>query len=99
MGDTDHNSAIGINEFKQALQKFGFMLSEREALVLMKHFDSRQDGQVSYNKFCDALLDEDFTTEMLHTKPALDPRPDDDYAQRARHKADQRSETEKVRRA
>lgn len=28
----------------------------QDVLKIMRHFDSRKDGQVSYNEFCDALL-------------------------------------------
>merc|ERR1719265_3059621 len=71
--DTSHNGVITLQEFKQSLQKFGFQLSEHEVLIIMRHFDRRQDGQVSYNEFCDALLDEDCTSTMMQSKPALDP--------------------------
>merc|ERR1712193_584574 len=97
--DTDHNGVITLPEFRQALQKFGFMLSDEEVLILMRHFDKRQDGQVTYNEFCDALLDEDFTCEMLKVKPAIDARPDPEYNTRAAQKALERTETDKVRKA
>lgn len=97
--DTDHNGVITLQEFRQSLQKFGFMLDDSEVLILMRHFDARKDGQVSYNEFCDALLDEDCTNEMLKAKPPLDTRPDAEYNQRAALKADERAETEKVRKA
>jgi hypothetical protein len=97
--DTDHNQVLTLQEFKQALQKFGFQLTEDEVTTIMRHFDSRKDGQVSYNEFCDALLDEDFSSEMLHAKPRLDTSKDDDYAMRAQQKAYERGETEKVRKA
>merc|ERR1711881_762354 len=70
--DTDHNGVITLSEFKQALQKFGFTLTEEETVMIMQHFDKRHDGQVTYNEFCDAVLEEDYTTEMLKSKPVLD---------------------------
>jgi len=97
--DGDHNGVITLQEFKQALQKFGFMLGEEEVLVLMRHFDKRQDGQITYNEFCDVVLDEDFTKEMLRGKPAIDPTSDPAYNQRAAQKSIERNETEKVRKA
>merc|ERR1719160_802711 len=97
--DTDHNGVITLQEFRQSLHKFGFLLSEEEVLVLMRHFDARQDGQVTYNEFCDALLDEDCTCEMLKSKTPIDPRPDQAYNERAESKAKERAETEKVRKA
>merc|ERR1712193_515028 len=97
--DTDHNGVITLPEFRQALQKFGFMLPDEEVLILMRHFDKRQDGQVSYNEFCDALLDEDCTCEMMKMKPPIDIRSDPEYNERAALKGHERAETEKVRKA
>merc|ERR1711959_602990 len=85
--DTDHNGVITLQEFRQSLQKFGFMLDDSEVLILMRHFDARKDGQVSYNEFCDALLDEDCTCEMMKSKTPIDPRPDQAYNERAESKA------------
>jgi hypothetical protein len=97
--DTDHNGVLTLAEFRQALHKFGFMLSDKEVLILMRHFDKRQDGQVTYNEFCDAVLDEDCTCEMMKVKPAIDARPDAEYNARAAQKALERTETDKVRKA
>merc|ERR1712193_43864 len=97
--DTDHNGVITIAEFKQALQKFGFMLGEEEVLILMRHFDKRQDGQITYNEFCDGVLDEDFTKEMLRPKLGIDTNTDLEYNKRVADKALERSETERVRKA
>eukprot|EP00928_Gymnodinium_smaydae_P024385 TRINITY_DN1973_c0_g6_i1.p1 TRINITY_DN1973_c0_g6~~TRINITY_DN1973_c0_g6_i1.p1 ORF type:complete len:773 (+),score=190.71 TRINITY_DN1973_c0_g6_i1:80-2320(+) len=97
--DTDHDGVLTQAEFKEGLAKWGFQVSHEEALILMKHFDTRQDGQVSYNEFCDALLDEDYTTEMGKTKPPLRAEYDPDYAARAQQKSEERQETEKVRAA
>merc|ERR1712139_639624 len=89
--DTDHNGVITIAEFKQALQKFGFMLGDEEVLILMRHFDKRQDGQITYNEFCDVVLDEDFTKEMLRPKLGIDARPDAEYKARAAQKGGERA--------
>merc|ERR1719408_730327 len=89
--DTDHNGVITIAEFKQALQKFGFMLGEEEVLILMRHFDKRQDGQITYNEFCDVVLDEDFTKEMLRPKLGIDTNADLEYNKRVANKALERS--------
>jgi hypothetical protein len=97
--DTDHDGVITAEEFGRALHKFGYMLDERETLVIMKYFDKRGDGQVTYNEFCDALLDEDYTQSMLKTKNSLDTEFDPEYAQRAKVKSLERAETEKVRKA
>merc|ERR1719395_138223 len=71
--DSDHNGVITLAEFKQALGKFGFQLTEEETIMIMQHFDKRQDGQVTYNEFCDAVLEQDYSTQMLGSKPKLDP--------------------------
>lgn len=97
--DVDHDGVLTHAEFKQALHKYGFSLSDKEVMIVMKHFDRRGDGQVSYNEFCDALLDEDYTTEMLKTKPPLDTELDADYVERASAKSVDRQETLEVRRA
>merc|ERR550532_54090 len=65
----------------------------------MKHFDKNKDGQVSYNEFCDTLLDEDYTEDMLKTKPELDARYDAAYADRAERRMLEREETGEVRKA
>jgi len=97
--DFDHDGVLTLPEFRKALAKWGYMMSDAEALVIMKHFDTRKDGQVSYNEFCDALLDQDYTTAMMTLKPHLDQVQDSDYAGKASMKLQERGETEKVRKA
>lgn len=95
--DSDHDGVLTQAEFKQALEKYGFQLSDEEVLIIMKHFDTRHDGQVTYNEFCDALLDEDYTTSMMKMKPGLKQVYDDKYATKAAIKSEERAETEAVR--
>jgi len=98
--DGDKDGVLTQAEFKLALEKFSFVnLSDEEVLIIMKYFDSRQDGQVSYNEFCDAVLDEDYTTDMMKFKPRLKQDFDMNYANRASGKSEEREETEKVRKA
>jgi hypothetical protein len=97
--DTDKDGVLTLSEFKAALAKYGFRLSDGEVLIIMKHCDTRQDGQVSYNEFCDFILEEDYTNEMLKTKPCLDETPDPEYAERAYAKTADRAETTEIRRA
>jgi len=97
--DTDHDGVVTLPEFKKALEKFGFMLADEEAIQIMKHFDAREDGQISYNEFCDAVLDEDWTTTMLKTKPPLEDGYDASYGSRAVRKSAERLETDSVRKA
>jgi len=97
--DGDHDGVITLAEFRTALRKFGFQLSDEEVVQIMRHFDSRRDGQVSYNEFCDMLLDEDYTTGMLKTKPRLDAGRDADYHDRVNTRTVERQETSEVRKA
>lgn len=98
--DEDKDGVLTQNEFKQVLEKFGFAnLKDEEVLVVMKYFDTRGDGQVSYNEFCDAVLDEDYTTNMMKLKPVLKQEIDNNYANNAAMKSEERAETEQVRKA
>mmetsp|Transcript_115031 Transcript_115031/g.199554 ORF Transcript_115031/g.199554 Transcript_115031/m.199554 type:complete len:755 (-) Transcript_115031:386-2650(-) len=97
--DSDHDGVLTLREFKKALAKFGFLLTDEEVAVIMQHFDQRQDGQVTYNEFCDALLDEDYTQEMLKTKKPLRTAFDGGYWDKVSTKSMDRTETEKVRKA
>lgn len=97
--DADHDGVLTFSEFKKALEKFGFGLADEEVVQIMQHFDSRNDGQVSYNEFCDKLLDQDYTTAMLTTKPPLKMGFDEEYAERALTKSVERAETHSVRKA
>lgn len=97
--DSDHDGVMTLEEFKQVLQKFGFNLGDDEVISIMRHFDSRRDGQVSYNEFCDNLLDEDYHNSMMKQKPRLDTRADDHYAAKSDSKKMERVETAEVRRA
>jgi hypothetical protein len=97
--DSDHDGVLTHAEFKKGLEKFGFQLADDEVCLVMKHFDTRQDGQVSYNEFCDTLLDEDYTTDMLKTKPRVNTIPDRAYEDRVLGKSIDRDETAKVRKA
>merc|ERR1719188_1025596 len=65
----------------------------------VNHCDSTGSGQISYNEFCDCILDEDWTDTMLKTKPALRHDVHPDYGQAARTKIVERAETEEVRKA
>jgi len=98
--DTDHDGVLTFGEFKNALAKYGFgQLSDEEIMVIMGHFDTRGSGQVSYNQFCDTILDEDYTTSMLKTKPHLNRELDPMYAERVMAKSVDRQETNEVRKA
>mmetsp|Transcript_33036 Transcript_33036/g.98182 ORF Transcript_33036/g.98182 Transcript_33036/m.98182 type:complete len:749 (+) Transcript_33036:71-2317(+) len=97
--DTDHDGVMTLGEFKTVVGKFGFMLDDDEVLAIMKHFDKRGDGQVSYNEFCDELLEEDHNPRMIQAKRPIDPEFDAEYADKAAFKAAERAETAQVRTA
>jgi len=98
--DNDKDGVLTQTEFKQALEKYGFAnLPDEEVLTIMKYFDTRQDGQVSYNEFCDTLLEEDYTTQMMKTRPTINQEVDTDYAVKAEMKSQERGETDMVRKA
>jgi Ca2+-binding EF-hand superfamily protein len=97
--DRDHNGVITVEEMKEALQKFSFSLTEDEVMCIMAHFDTKKDGQISYNEFCDALLDEDYTRVMIDKGKDLRTSKDEAYKSRAKSKTLQRGEVEKIRRA
>jgi hypothetical protein len=97
--DADHDGVITFDEMKQCLEKWGFQLANEDIITIMKHFDTRGDGQISYNEFCDALLDEDYTNDMMKQKPRLIEGFDADYAERAMFKTEERKETQQVREA
>merc|ERR1740138_1542002 len=97
--DSDHDGVLTCGEFQKALEKWGYKLRDHEVLILMKHFDTRGDGQISYNEFCDNLLDQDYTTTMMTVKRELNQDFDPMYAGKASQKLEDRVETEKVRKA
>jgi hypothetical protein len=83
--DKDHNGVITMGEMKEALQKFAFQLSDDEIAIIMRHFDTKKDGQISYNEFCDAILDPDYIADHGTTglSRELKVTMDDDYKERA----------------
>jgi len=96
--DSDHDGVLTMVEFKQALAKWKFDVTDEEALIIMQYFDARKDGQISYNEFCDALMDEDYTQVMMKQRAPLDQNVGD-YPTRAKSRLEEREETEKVRNA
>ncbi|CAE7224886.1 EFHC1 [Symbiodinium natans] len=98
--DADHDGVAVLTktEFKNALVKWGFQVTEDEALIIMKAFDSRQDGQISYNEFCDSLIDEDYTHVMMKQRPKLN-QDVGNYPELARTKLEEQGEREKIRSA
>jgi len=97
--DTDHNGVMTIGEFQQVLNKFGYNLDDDEVITIMQAFDPRSDGQVTYEDFCNAVLDEDYVSAMSPPKAPMKPRADPHYTDRVMEKMTERSETAKIRRA
>jgi len=97
--DSDHQGVLKLSDFKKVLEKFGYFLDMDEIGQIMEHFDKRGDGQVSYNEFCDGLLDEDYHASMLKTKAPMKGGYNHDYQMRAEHKMVERTETGDVRKA
>merc|ERR1719191_2660606 len=98
--DKDHNGVITVEEMKEACQKFALQMSDDEIICVMQYFDTRQDGQISYNEFCDALLEQDYPATAKYSKVNDDKKlhttADVDYASRTQAKTLQRSEVEKI---
>lgn len=58
--DEDHSGSLNMSEFKMALRKFNFDVSDQELISIMRKFDPDGDGSIKYDEFCAAVLDEDF---------------------------------------
>uniref|UniRef100_A0A0G4HCV0 Calmodulin n=1 Tax=Chromera velia CCMP2878 TaxID=1169474 RepID=A0A0G4HCV0_9ALVE len=99
--DRDHNGVMTKVEFASLLGKFGFILTEQELLTVMRHFDLNEDGQVSFNEFCDVILDRDCTDGMLqsHAKTRIRLSPDESYVDAVKETAENLGETDKMRKA
>lgn len=92
--DRDGNSMITINKFREILCRFGFILSDHDSLSLMQLFDSNQNGQISYQEFCDMIYNEveASTNDSSHI-------PMDEYKQRTSLTIFEKSEEERVKNA
>jgi len=97
--DLDHNGVMTQNEFREAFRGLNIHLAKHDLLAIMRHFDTRQDGQVSYNEFCDAVCERDYTQSMLEPRKGLEKGATEVYESRAASKEEERAETERVRKA
>ena len=57
--DEDHSGTLNMHEFKGALKKFNFDVSDQELISIMRKFDPNGDGEIRYDEFCASVLDED----------------------------------------
>ena len=53
--DRNRNGSLSAVEFKYAMRDYGLNLSELEVTQIVKHFDTNQDGQLSFDEFLRAI--------------------------------------------
>jgi len=58
--DEDHSGSLNMSEFKQALKKFNFDVSDQELISIMRKFDPDGDGSIRYDEFCKSVLEDDY---------------------------------------
>lgn len=97
--DLDSNGVVTIDEFQACLTYYNFKLQAHETLALMRHFDGKLDGQVSYNEFCDTVLDRDYSGSSMPPTQTLDKSDLWSYKEMVMAKLMDRQETGKVREA
>jgi len=101
--DVDRNGVLCYFEFDRVLQKYSFVLSPEETLMIMKQFDTNGNGQVDYNEFCQTVFGEDYRDPNEPKAAPITEKADaaaiQPYAQQAAIKTVDRNETEKVRKA
>jgi EF-hand domain-containing protein 1 len=56
--DADGNGFVTSEEFREALLRFGFQISEQQIVTVIRRFDLDGDGQISYQEF-EAIFRED----------------------------------------
>merc|ERR1711959_34862 len=59
--DRDHSGVLNMDEFREALRKFNFDVSDQELITIMRKFDPDGDGGIRYNEFCEVILPADYT--------------------------------------
>ncbi|KAF4667259.1 EF-hand domain (C-terminal) containing [Perkinsus chesapeaki] len=99
--DRDHNGVLTLAEIREVLFKFGFQLTEADALAIMRAFDTNKDGHISYNEFCDAILEPDYKGYEGEAQPKAPSivKEDKGYAAAAACRSLEAAETAKVRRS
>merc|ERR1711959_631380 len=60
--DEDHSGTLSMSEFKQALRKFNFEVTDQELISIMRKFDPDGDGSIRYDEFCASVLEDDYKT-------------------------------------
>jgi hypothetical protein len=91
--DRDGKSIITIDKFREILLRFGFILSEQDTLLVMQVFDKNENGQISYQEFCDGILGTDASDDGTRRLGI------DEYRLATDRSIEERSEFEKSKRA
>merc|ERR1712224_15812 len=55
-----------MQEFREALKKVNFEVSDQELITIMRKSDPNGDGQIRYDEFCAAVLEEDYKQVESH---------------------------------
>merc|ERR1712054_82058 len=58
--DEDHSGTLNMSEFRMALRKFNFDVSDQELISIMRKFDPDGDGSIKYDEFCASVLEDDY---------------------------------------
>jgi len=58
--DEDHSGSLNMAEFRKALRKFNFDVSDQELISIMRKFDPDGDGSIKYEEFCESVLEDDY---------------------------------------
>lgn len=58
--DEDHSGTLNMSEFRRALKKFNFDVSDQELISIMRKFDPDGDGSIRYDEFCASVLEDDY---------------------------------------
>ncbi|CDJ29919.1 uncharacterized protein EMH_0005080 [Eimeria mitis] len=55
--DERRKGFLTFQDFQNALERFGYTISEQDALLISRYFDSTGDGKVDYEEFCKGILE------------------------------------------
>merc|ERR1712054_750185 len=58
--DEDHSGSLNMQEFRRALRKFNFDVTDQELISIMRKFDPDGDGSIKYEEFCKSVLEDDY---------------------------------------
>jgi len=58
--DEDKSGDLSMQEFKMALRKFNFDISDQELISIMRKFDPNSDGSIRYDEFCSSVIEDDY---------------------------------------